>query len=381
MANSLANLTPQILADILEVLRENSVMPRLVNNQYGTNAASMGASIEINDMEDLTVYDVTPGDAPASGVKSDISSVKSTINLNNFKAVTFDLTDKEIKEIQDGTRPRALEKAIAAMATQVDSDILSLYKKVYQVTGTAGTTPFASNTAVVQNASRILTSAKAAKRDRRLVLDEFAYSNALGLDVLQRLDASGSSETLRDAMVSRAVGFDWAEDINVNSHTNGMAGTIAIDAAAVVGATSIVLDNGSGAAPTGTPVIGDLFTIAGSTQTLTVTSVTAGAPSANEVTIGISPALDQDIADGDAVTIVASHVANLAFHRDAFAFASRPMADIDTPGSMIQTLSDPISGLSMRYEVQRLWKKTVFSVDMLYGFEAIRPQLACRVLG
>lgn len=379
MANSLDNLTPQILADILSVLRENSVMPRLVNNQYGTNAASQGSKIEINDMDDLTVYPVTPGDAPASGVKSDISSIKREVELNQFEAVTFDLTDKEIQEIQNGTRPRALEKAVAAMATRIDTQILSLYKYVSNFTGTAGTTPFASNTAVAQNASRILTTNKAAKQERRLVLDEFAYANALGLDVLQRLDASGSSEALRDAMVSRAVGFDWAEDINVNTHTVGMSGTYQVDAAGAINDTFVVLDNGAGALPT-TPNVGDVFSIAGSTQAYAITSVSEGA---TETTVGIEPRLDQVIADGDVVTIeiTADHVANLAFHRDAFAFASRPMADIDTPGSIIQTLNDEVSGLSMRYEIQRLWKKTVFSIDMLYGFAAIRPQLACRALG
>ncbi len=379
MANVLTDLTPQILAEILSVLRENSVMPRLVNNQYGTDAARQGASIEINDIDDMTVYAVTPGDAPASGIKSDITSKKKEITLSNFEAVTFDLTDKEVQEIQNGTRPRALEKAISAMATRVDSQILSLYKSVSNFTGTAGTTPFASDTSAAQAASRILTTNKASKMERRMVVDEFAYANVIGIDPFQRVDASGTDTALRDAMLTRGVGFDWAEDINVNTHSVGLSGTYAVDAAGAIGDTTVVLDNAAGALPT-TPVVGDVFSIAGSTQNFAITSVSEGA---TEVTVGIEPALDQAISDGDAVTIAitADHVANLAFHREAFAFASRPFADIETPGSIIQTLTDEVSGLSMRYEIQRLWKKTVFSVDMLYGFEAVRPQLACRVLG
>jgi hypothetical protein len=109
-----------------------------------------------------------------------------------------------------------------------------------------------------------------------------------------------------------------------------------------------VLDNAAGADLATAPVVGDVFTIAGNTQQYTVTSVTTGTP-ANATTVGISPALAADAADGAVVTFVASHVANLAFHREAFAFASRPMLDLETPGSIIQPLVDDVSGLAMRF--------------------------------
>jgi len=381
MSNSLANLTPQILADILSVLRENSIMPRLVNNQYGTDAASVGSTIDINDLADMSAFDVTPGATPNTNIMSDITSVKKTLALNKFKAVTFTLTDKEIKEIQNGTRPRAIEKAVKALANQVDVDLLNLYKSVYQATGTAGTTPFSTSTAAAQNASRILTTALADKDSRRLVLDEFAYANAIGLEVLQKVAYAGSNEALREGMITRAVGFDWFEDQNVPTHTLGAPATAAIDANASAGATSLALDNGSGADLASLPVVGDVFTIAGQTQQYVVTSVTADTPSANETTVGISPALAASVSDGAVVTFVGSHVVNLAFHQEAFAFAARPMLDLETPGSLIQTLNDPISGLSMRYEIQRQWKQTVFSLDILYGCTAVRPELAVRIAG
>lgn len=381
MSNVLEALTPQILADILSVLRENSVMPRLVNNQYGTEAASQGSTISINDLDDMEAYDVVPGAYPQSSVISDVKSIEKQLLLNNFKAVTFKLTDKEIKEIQSGTRPKALEKAVKALANKVDRDLLGLYREVYQSTGTPGTTPFGSSTIEAQNASRILTTGLADKSNRRIVLDEFAYANAIGLDVLQKVSYAGSDETLREGRITRALGFDWYEDQNVLSHSRGAPATAAIDANAVAGATSLVLDNGAGANLASLPVIGDVFTIAGDTQQYVVKSVSANTPTTNETTVGISPALVANVTDGAAVTFVASHVANLAFHMDAFAFASRPMLDLETPGSLIQPLNDPVSGLSMRYEIQRGWKETVFSLDILYGVKAVRPELAVRVMG
>jgi hypothetical protein len=381
MANDITNLTPQILANILSVLRENCVMPMLVNNSYSADAAAQGAAIDINDLEDMAAFDVTPGAAPAAEVISDVDSTQQQIILNKFKATTFLMTDKEIKEIQEGTRPRAIEKAVKAMANQINSDIFSLYKEVYQVVGTPGTSPFGTSTIEAQQASRVLSTALADKAERRLVLDEFGYANALGLSVLQKVNESGNSETLREGMISRVLGFDWYEDQQVPTHTLGAPATAAIDANATAGAVSLVLDNAAGADLASLPVVGDVFTIAGNTQQYVVTSVTADTPTANETTVGIQPPLAANVTDGAVVTFVASHVTNLAFHREAFAFASRPMLDLETPGSLIQPLVDDVSGLAMRFEIQREWKRTVFSLDCLYGVKCVRPQFATRIAG
>lgn len=381
MANNIENLTPQILASILSVLREYCVMPRLVNNSYSADAAMQGAVIDINDLDDMAAFDITPGNFPDPAVLSDVSAIQRNLSLDKFKAVTFNMTDKEVKEVQEGTRPRAIEKAIKALANQINSDIFGLYKEVYQVVGAPGTTPFGTSTVEAQQASRVLTTSLADPDERRMVLDPFAYANALGLNVLQKVNESGSSETLRDAMITRALGFDWFQDQQVPTHTLGAPATAAVDANATAGATTLVLDDGAGGDLASLPSVGDVFTIAGNTQQHVVTSVSANTPTANETTIGFSPALPADVADGAVVTFVASHVANLAFHREAFAFASRPMLDMEAPGSIIQPLVDPVSGLAMRFEIQRQWKRTIFSVDCLYGVRAIRPQLACRVAG
>jgi len=149
-------------------------------------------------------------------------------------------------------------------------------------------------------------------------------------------------------MITRALGFDWYQDQQVPTHTLGAPATAAIDAPADAGAVSLVLDDGAGANLATLPVVGDVFTIAGNTQQYVVTTVSEDTPSANETTVGISPALAANVADGAVVTFVGSHVANLAFHREAFAFASRPLLDLETPGSIIQPLTDPVSGLAMR---------------------------------
>jgi len=383
VANALTNLTPQLGLQILEVFRENSIMPMLVNNDFDTSPAVKGQTIDINVMSDMETRDVSPGMTNTATGLADVASVNYPLTLSNWRETAFVMTDKELQEVADGTRSKAIEKAVQALANYIDLSILNLYQKVYQFTGTAGTSPFGTSLLEAQNASRILSTNKAPKdQNRFMVLDEFGYANALGNETLQKVSYAGNAETLREGMISRVLGFNWYEDQNIPTHTVGASGNYAIDAAGSTGATSIVVDNAGGAAPT-SPAVGDIFSIAGSDQTYVVTSVTSGAPTANEATLGISPALDQDVADGDLVTfqVTASHTANMAFYREAFAFASRPLADVPTPGSTIETLPDPVSGVNLRLEIQRVHKQTVFSVDCLWGVAAPYANMAVRILG
>lgn len=384
MANTLTEAIPYITSRTLAVLREQSIMPRLVNNSFSTDAQEQGDTINIPVTNAQTTRVVTPGQThPTSGL-NDVVPTKKTITLNQWHESAFVMTDKELKEIVDGFQPRVLDEAVRAIANKVDSDILSLYQQVYQHVGTAGNSPFQNSFLEAQEASRVLSSAKAPMQERYVVVDPYAHANLLGLPVLQRVDQSGSNEVLRDGVAqgTRALGFDWYTDQNTPTHDTNASGTYAIDAIGAVGDTTIVVDDGAGAAPTSL-VVGDKLTIAGSTQQYTVTAVAAGTPSANEDTYTISPALDQVIADGDAVTVVATdYVANMAFHRDAIGFASRPLLDVNPDdGGIIQSISDPVSGLSLRLEVQRLYKQTQFSIDILYGYTLVRPELACVIFG
>ena len=72
---------------------------------------------------------------------------------------------------------------------------------------------------------------------------------------------------------------------------------------------------------------------------------------------------------------------NLVFHQNAFAFVTRPLA---TPaGAESYVVSDKAGGLSLRvvrqYDIST--KKDMFSMDILYGYKTIYPELAVRVMG
>ena len=64
MPNSLAEVTPKLLAQGLLALRENSIMPRLVNGDYDSMAAQKGATIDVPVPSAIAAQAVSPGNTP-----------------------------------------------------------------------------------------------------------------------------------------------------------------------------------------------------------------------------------------------------------------------------------------------------------------------------
>ena len=153
---------------------------------------------------------------------------------------------------------------------------------------------------------------------------------------------------------------------------------------------------------TGIVKAGDVFTIAGvysvnpiskqSTAELMQFTVTADADSGaatGPATITVSPAIIsagpyQNVtaapADNVAITVVANHTANLAFHKNAFGLVTVPL---ELPDGVSFKAREQDKGISVRvikdYDFTN--DKDQIRIDILYGVKSIYPDLACRLLG
>jgi hypothetical protein len=166
----------------------------------------------------------------------------------------------------------------------------------------------------------------------------------------------------------------------VPTHTAGTASGATLDTSDMsVGDTSATLAS----AGTGTILVGDIVTFGEDTSGQTYVITAGDADVSGGGTISFQPGLKTAwTTDNSTVTLKASHVANLAFHRDAFALATRPFAGADPLGlGTFQSAVDPVSGLTLRLEVSRQHKRTRFAYDILYGVQTIRAALACRIAG
>lgn len=205
-------------------------------------------------------------------------------------------------------------------------------------------------------------------------------ANALDLRAFQDVNFAVSAEDVRAGRTPNKLGFMWTMDQHIPTHTSTplTSGAATVNGSHTAGATSVSIAKAT------TPsdlVEGDIITFAGHDQTYVVTADTTLA--VGNTPVPISPALQVDLAGGEAVDLKASHVVNLAFHRDAIAFATRTLED-EIPaglGSIVQSAADPVSGLTLRLEVTRQHKRTNWSFDILYGANVVRPELGARLAG
>ena len=375
MANDLTNVIPQLLAQGLVTLRENSVMPRLVNGSYSQLAAGKGSTIDVPVPTAVAVVSVSPAFVAPDPADSTPGTV--AISLDNWEEAPFYLTDMDIKQAMAGYIPMQAAEAVKALGNKIDSDILGLYTHIPYAVGTPGTTPFASSVAEATAARKVLNNNLVPLTDRRFVMNTETEANALGLRAFQDMSFSGSAQGINEGLINRKLGFDWFMDQNTPAHLNGAQdGAYVVNGVNALASTSLVLKTG-----TGDVHAGDIFTIAGDTQQYVCATVFTGGPG----TMTISPGLKIATTGGEAITFVGSasteYDQDIVFHRDAFAFVSRPLADQDGLGNLIQAVADPVSGIALRLEISREHKRTRFSYDILYGFQCIREELAVRVYG
>lgn len=387
MANVLTNVMPKLLAQGLLTLRQNAIMPRLVNRRYEALAGQRGSTVDVPIPSAITVRDVTAAVAMPANVDSSPGLVQ--IQLDKWKEAPFQMSDKDILEAMSGTIPMQAAEAIKGLANQVDSDILAQYVKLFNYVGTAGTTPFVSDVSNFTDAMVLMDTELAPTEDRRVVLSPTAQGNALKLPEFLRADARGDQQGIIKGTIGEKIGSLWFMDQNVPTHTSTAltAGAATANGIQAVNAGATYADGfytgtlsiakATNAAPL---VAGDVLAIAGQTQTYTV--ITAVTLAVGNTSVTISPPLRTALAGGEAITLKATHKVNMHFHRDCFALASRPLLDVaDGLGNLIQSAIDPVTGLVLRLEISRQYKQTTFSYDILYGVKCVRPHLGVRIAG
>jgi hypothetical protein len=384
MANAFANIMPRLLARALKGLRERVNMPRLVNSDYSDEAAQKGTTIDIPVPTAVGVQDVVPSNTPIAPVDTTPGLVQ--VQLNNWKQNTpFYLTDKDLVEIDRNRHflPMQAAEAVRSLARAINQSIFSEYKSVFGFFGTPGTTPFATNVQGATQVKKILNQQLCPKDDRRVVLDFNAEAQFLELNAFNDVSQTGENDVKIYGEMGKKFGMDWYSDDDVPTHTAGtITAALTTQTGATTNAGTLAVPVATGAGAACALVVGDIVTFANHTQTYVVTTaLTLGASATG--TLNVYPALKVAVPASNAITVKASHVVNLAFHRDAFAFAMRPLADATSglPSPNILTMQDPQTGLVMRLEIVRQHKQTVWEFDVLWGVKLVRPELACRLAG
>lgn len=410
MSNTFLTIS-MITKEALMILENNLKMVSQVNrtydNKFEVAGAKIGNSLNIRkparyvggEGQNLTIEGITETSVALTLEKQfhiglQFSSQDLLLNINSFSE-------------------NILKPVVATLANKIDYYMTTSYQDVANYVGTAGTTPTALLT-YLQAGQKMDEESAPMDGLRSMVINPAAQVNIV--DALKALfqQSSAIAQQYATGRMGTAIGFQWMMDQNIRTHVVGaLGGTPLVNGAGQTG-TSLITDGWTSAVATRL-LKGDCFEIAnvnavnpmsrdstGSTRKCVVTSDTASDVSGN-MTIpfqtitgqgfqssGQFQTVDALAADNAALTTFGAvsslankqSPANLAFHRDAFAFAT---ADLPLPGGVDKAarVSDDQLGISLRmvrdYTIMN--DQFICRLDVLCGRVTQYAEIAARVQG
>ncbi len=364
------------LPHLIEKIQMLGLVQNGVYNEALTHKA--GDTIQIRKPTRGVTVD---GSGDISGSMQDLKDTSVDLTLDNQRTYPVEVTSKQMLLNVDDFDRQVITPAVSKIAEDINATLLGLYIDIPNFAGASGTTP--ATLEVIAESRKILQENLAPKNNRSFVFDSAAEAKLLQLDSLVEVDKSGSTSSLRDAIIGRVYDLTMVSDTMVPTHTAGgytALGDVTITGGAA-GATSITMTSAGGSS-TAALKKGDLFSI--DDYQFVVTADTAAAVS-GVVTVAISPALPNAYGDFTSADITfpdvtaGGHVANLMFQKDAFALAMAPLPDV--PGADGVTIS--YGGFSIRVvsDYSFATDKSMWRFDVLYGAVTTMPELALRVLG
>jgi hypothetical protein len=396
MPNSI--LTPTaVTRKALQILHQKLNFVGSINRQYDDSFAKTGA--KIGDSLKIRLpnqYTVRTGAALST---QDTTETSTTLQIGTQKGVDITFTSNELTLSLDDFADRILQPAMAVLAANIEADALTMALDVYQSVNNVGSA-ITLNKALA--ARKALVDSLAPGNDRCLILN--TQDNLDLVDGLKGLfqDSTEIAKQYREGMVGRTAGFGSIyENTLLASQTTGTAPSTTlytVNGTTLTGATGVVVQTG-----TATFKRGDVITIAatnrchpetkadtGVLQQFVVTADYAGGagtlaispPIYGPTSLGLQNVVALPLTSAAIVKVggaSAVYKPSLAFHKDAFTFAT---ADLIMPNGVDFAAREVYDGISMRIVRQYAISTDTMPcrLDVLYGYKTIRAQLAARIL-
>lgn len=382
-SNTLTDLIPDMYRALDIVSREVTGFIRAVNRNSNAEAAAVNQTVRVPVTRAHTSTTITPAVTPPDTGDTTVDNVSITLTKQEAVWVRFD-GEEEMGLQNAGNFDNILQSRLAQgmreLVNQIEADLAALYVNASRAAGTAGTTPFGTKEDLTDLAAvlRILEENGAPQSDLHCVLGHAAMQNIRGKQTsLFKVNEAGSDELLRSGSIGMLQNFAMHHSHQIKSHTAGTGSGFLVNDGTdlAVGDTTIAADTG-----TGTILSGDVVTLAGdatASKYVVGTALSGGSFAINK------PGIQEAVVDNAAITVGASHVANMAFHRDALVLAMRPPA---TPsrGDLARdttTITDPNSGLVFSVSDYPQYKQAGLELGVVWGTAAIKPEHIALLLG
>jgi hypothetical protein len=397
-------LSPTIITrEALKYLHQNLNFIGNINRQYDDSFANGGASPSGKIGPNLTIrmpneFSVRTG---ATLQVQDVAEQSKILTVSTQKGVDINFSSTELTLTIDEFGPRYLKPAMARLATEMEKDAIDMINDV-------GNFIDHDNTALAflhfAEGRQKLNEALAPDDGQRVAFLCPTHETKM-LDAMkgQFNPQQQIGDIYRKGKLGTVLNADFYSNPLYGAHTTGTAVTgdtlYNVTAVSADGLT-LTVDTGAttfkrgdaitiGALGTCNAVHPETKTDLGYLKTFTVTADVG----ANATSIPIYPPL---LATGVRRTVLSAAAANAAvnklggtanavytesciFHPDAFTFVSADLVDVSKFGAW--GARDVMDNISMRiarqYDITN--DKVPCRIDVLYGYKAIRPELAVRL--
>lgn len=369
MSNTFITLQ-EIARQALPRLIENLVFPNLCYRDFSNDFAQKGDTIQVRKPVVLTAAEF---DASQGVTAQDMNEGSVAVKLDKIATVDVEASAIETAVNIDDLNRVFVEPAAVALAQKINADGLALHADVFN-TVDCGTKDLAALAAV----RKALNIQKVPTEGRVAVWDPEADAAFTTIPAIVNAEKSGSTEALRNGSIGRIFGLDNYMSQAVGSVATGITAATAtkVNGAVSAGAKQLAID---GSTLTGKLLAGEILYIAG--KAYKVAEDTSAASTNAIATVKVTTELPA-IADNTDVTLLKrDYTANLAFNPMAFAYVTRPLYNPDGEG--VASYVTSYNGISLRVTkgYNQQYKKSIYSMDVLYGYKCIYPELAVLALG
>jgi N4-gp56 family major capsid protein len=210
---SIERFKPEIWSAVLLKAKERKLVfaqPAVVNRDYEGDISQQGDVVHISSIGDPTIVTHTKGDTISY---EDLQDAGQTMPIDQGQRYAFKVDDIDKRQAKGDVMGEAMRRAAYLLAKTVDTYVAGLYTGVDSANAigtTAITTGALAYTGLV-NLRTKLAAADIPDEGRYVIVPPWYYGLLLQEDKFVRLDASGTTDGLRNGHVGRAAGFDVYE--------------------------------------------------------------------------------------------------------------------------------------------------------------------------
>lgn len=210
---SITRFRPEIWSAVLLRAKERKLVfaqPYVVNRNYEGDISQMGDVVHISSIGDPTISTYTSGTVLNY---EDLQDAGQTMPIDQGQSFAFKVDDIDKRQARGDVMGEAMRRAAYKLAFTVDTYVAGLYTGVVaanQIGTTAITTGDLAYKGLVDLRTK-LSNADVPLDGRYAIVPPWYYGLLLQNDKFVRVDASGTSEGLRNGLVGRAAGFDVYE--------------------------------------------------------------------------------------------------------------------------------------------------------------------------